>query len=1126
MMSNYELYKNYYIQASAGTGKTHNIIEIIKKVVEKVPLERILVVTYTEKAVEELRNRVRERVEGIDASLSEIYTIHSFCQKSIREFCVSANKPVNLDVISEKAVVSFVERFIRDEEIFKDILKIKNLNDDFKMDKLRDNFVSAIGNYYLNKDNREDERIIRMEKTDPLYVEAFVLTSYENLKDKHNDIYQIVEKLNQEGRSEKAKVLYQHIKDGFDPYGKQSVLYDDVKKGDLKNDKEAQDVYDYLMNIRKSMSGSYYTFLVSKYIDSLYAKWQEEKVSSQVQSFNDMIRTVREEIVSGGALKDAIRKKYDYAIIDEFQDTNGLQWDIFKNLFLDESHTLIVVGDKKQSIYSFQGADVSVYEKAISDIKAYGGEGKVLEYCFRSSESIIEATNRLFATNNFMGKDFTFSKYPVRSNPKEDKKALFDGTTFKPLWIVKNDDNLSDYEFARVASYEIVKCVEKKGNKTRLQISDGNGGYRNVTFRDFTVLSRTRPEALAIRKELQKISIPSVCYKDTSLFTGKECVHWMALLQAIYTPDFTGRNRKAFRRALYTDFFGYSLKDIRSDVFDRDDLKEIEMINKWRDVALSERYEDLIDSIIEDSNIEKRMSGLNDIQSLSIYKQIGDYAIEYLSENHNIEDLIRRLDELHNSNDESNENISIVGRSTNFDAVQIMTIHASKGLEFPVVIFASNYSNPSNSLGDWIKCHDDKNNPLLVSSGDKYKEKINIEISSEWKRLFYVALTRASYLMILPHYNKIIKEPYNFLYPILSEFMEKNKDYYEEIKVRDVISDKKASYDQEKEIVKEILKAEEIDSGNKENQDIILKELIRNKKNKLSYKHSYSSLSHGSLKESPLGLDAEDDKRIKEGEEIKDNISDFDKRGIIVSGKYDNTLVPLAFPSDYPKGALVGTALHEIFELLDFNNHSDEDINDLIIKAFNNQDLELKDEWKEVTIEMVNRVMNGVLPVIEGNKMKDTFFTLSTVEEKDKKAEVEFNFNFFGEHLRNYANGFIDLLFRRGDYYSILDWKSDTLNDEDLFNYGDVSDLENHTNNRYSIQRVLYSYCLIKWLKNFYPHNTEEEIFNNHFGGIYYVYIRGCDYHYTNGIYAKTWNSFQELEQSFKEILERKIGGR
>ena len=152
MMSDYELYTNYFIQASAGTGKTHNIIEIIKKVVTKIPLNRILVVTYTEKAVEELRNRVRERVPGIDANLSEIYTIHSFCQKSIREFCVSANKPVNLDVISEKDVVSFVDRFIRDEEIFKDILKIKKFDDDFKMENLRDYFVSAIGKYYLNKD--------------------------------------------------------------------------------------------------------------------------------------------------------------------------------------------------------------------------------------------------------------------------------------------------------------------------------------------------------------------------------------------------------------------------------------------------------------------------------------------------------------------------------------------------------------------------------------------------------------------------------------------------------------------------------------------------------------------------------------------------------------------------------------------------------------------------------------------------------------------------------------------------------------------------------------------------------------------------------------------------------------
>ena len=123
--------------------------------------------------------------------------------------------------------------------------------------------------------------------------------------------------------------------------------------------------------------------------------------------------------------------------------------------------------------------------------------------------------------------------------------------------------------------------------------------------------------------------------------------------------------------------------------------------------------------------------------------------------------------------------------------------------------------------------------------------------------------------------------------------------------------------------------------------------------------------------------------------------------------------------------------------------------------------------------------------------------------------------------LKNYCNGFIDLVFKRNingnDVYSVLDWKSDSF---EASQYSDGELLKKHTDDRYSIQRVLYSYSLIKWLASFYKDESETQIFENHFGGIYYAYVRGCHADTCSGIYARTWKNWQELENTFKQILK------
>ena len=187
--------------------------------------------------------------------------------------------------------------------------------------------------------------------------------------------------------------------------------------------------------------------------------------------------------------------------------------------------------------------------------------------------------------------------------------------------------------------------------------------------------------------------------------------------------------------------------------------------------------------------------------------------------------------------------------------------------------------------------------------------------------------------------------------------------------------------------------------------------------------------------------------------------------------------------------------------------------------------------------------LHASLPVIEGAEIhRDATFRLVELPLNDHKPEVQFGMNAYAGNpedsgtdappaeteafaiLHRVCKGFIDLLFVREvnkqKRYSILDWKSDSLE-----NYGDA-EIKKKVDEDYSVQRVLYSYCLIQWLKQFYGKRAdgsgigldEQQIFEQYFGGIYYAFLRGTDGATSKGIYAHTWKDYASLEEAYGEL--------
>ena len=1026
---------NYVIEASAGTGKTYNIIEIVKKLLQgkNIKLNDILIVTYTEKAAGELRDRIRKELPEEDVDNVPIFTIHSFCQSVIKEFGISSNLPLNLSLVGNDELNEFADKFIRDCSLIDDIAECLKQGIEINIDTLKNKLVDGVDKYYLDSNYNEDSEIIV-------------------------------------------------IKDS-------NEFLDEINK--LKNKKANKSNND---KIKKSMIH----FLSCKYLKQLYIAWQKEKELNKKESYNDMIRSVREAILDNKCLlKSKLQEKYKYAIIDEFQDTNQLQFDIFSNIFLCENHNIIVVGDPKQSIYSFQGADVNVYYKAVDEILKKGGLKCSLNTNYRSTQNIVTSCNQLFKHFDFDGMD-QFEESICPTDEVHKREVLFDGKDIESFWIGNKD--LNDIEYAKAVVKEIIICCEKdKNGKTRLQLKKGPEEFRNVSFKDFAILGRTRLEMQAICNIFKKVGIPFVKYKDLKLFNGKECADWKDIFEAIDCIDFTGSNRAIFKKALFTNFFGLSLQEIADEKYNTDESDQMVLISKWKLIASEKQWEDLIDDILVSSNIIDRMSSLTNIDSIGIYKQIGNYCVDYLTSNHSINDLINKLNDL-SQGEEDTEDGNVVERSTNFDAIQLLTMHTSKGLQFPVVIAVGGFKQFPPEKGI-VTYHKENKKILDFQINEEFKK----ERLEETKRLFYVAYTRAEYILMFPCVSKFItNNDKNFIIDSINQYENNNKFKRIDASI--------FNYKELKEKVQNILnKPAEESKEERVKQEEVLKTIIKESNSKKVYKHSYSSLSHS-------GVIDEDDN--KEGVVIG-GLSNFDTKVVSDNPYLNESNNAIQMPSDYPKGSNIGTCLHEILEKIDFTNTNN--LIYIVKNSFSKNGFKDNDEkWNDYTKKIIDNVLNAKLPIIKGNNITNDYLLLSEIPNNCKKNEVEFSYNLLNEKLKNYCNGFIDLLFKNGEYYSIVDWKSDGLSD-DFISFSSQKDLQEHVSDCYSIQRVIYSYSLIQWLKCYYKNETEEELFNNHFGGIYYIFVRGCNEGTGNGVYCQTWNNYKELENSFNEIINSRI---
>ena len=281
------------------------------------------------------------------------------------------------------------------------------------------------------------------------------------------------------------------------------------------------------------------------------------------------------------------------------------------------------------------------------------------------------------------------------------------------------------------------------------------------------------------------------------------------------------------------------------------------------------------------------------------------------------------------------------------------------------------------------------------------------------------------------------------------------------------------------------------------------------------YQHSYSSISKKTPNKSDIlsadgKYEADEDTAYLQ-EDNNNNDGDVQK---------DN----------YPRGTLLGNAIHHIFEKLEFERIGQMSLEDaqkdIVLRQlteweFIDQSLPIKNNpsWMDKTINIVWNTLNAIFPEIKNASKTGKTFQLNAIQGNCRLAEMDFRMNASSNNdadLTTYSKGSIDLVFVQDiggeKRYSILDWKTN------LLPAYDERTVEKEVHEEYPIQLVLYSYCLVQWLCCIYKEKSLEEAFNKYFGGAYYVFVRGCQAGTGKGIYAHIWKDFNELQERYNKV--------
>ena len=786
---------NIIVSAGAGSGKTAVLTERAKrKVLEGVHVNELLVLTFTNAAAAEMKDRIREAIKSTPSLKDElniidgayITTFDAFSLAILKKYHTRLNITNNIKV-SDEVVIDLVKKKLLDE-IFDERYLLLNSN----FTKLIDDFClkddKELKDYILNIYKKIELKYNKTEFINDYFsifnddkINSFVLEYIELIKNKQSIIRNLVVSLNDyfdyefvsQVEDSLAKFLnattYSDFLDSMD-YGTVRVPRGSSEEGkEIKNQifsmlKEIKDnlliyssedeIFDDIVSTKSNVE------VIISILKDLDKRVDNYKRENDVFNFNDIARLAIKVVEDNPDIRDELKNSFKEIMVDEYQDTSDTQE---KFISLISSNNVYMVGDIKQSIYRFRNANPYIFKNKYDTYRDTDvGEKIDLLKNFRSRDEVLKNINLLFdfvMDDKIGGADYQKSHRMVFGNTS----YIEEGNTnqnYNLDVITYNKDELDKLsvseEEAFIIGYDILDKI-----KNKYQIFDKKTKIlRDCQYSDFVILLDKSRDFDLYKKIFEYLHIPLTILKEESLKKDNDLYIFRSLLKlliSIKNKNFDNTFKYSFisicRSYLYrlsdSEIYNYFINNNYSDSelykICLDLIENIDTMNPSRFFRLILEKFDYDIKLLNTNNIKS-----NRIRAEYFYNLISDYE----KTGGTIEDFITYLDQIIDEDYDLKFNVN----SESNNSCMIMTIHKSKGLEYPICYFAG-FSSKFNMSELKEKIIFDNQYGIILPKVDNYykdtilklllKNRSRIEEISERIRLLYVAVTRAKEKMII-----------------------------------------------------------------------------------------------------------------------------------------------------------------------------------------------------------------------------------------------------------------------------------------------------------------------------------------------------------------------------------------
>lgn len=1014
---------NIIVSAGAGSGKTAVLSErVINKIQNGIHVNELLILTFTRAAADEMKDRIRKKIGKIPEFKDEltllssayITTFDSFALSVVKKYHYLLNISSNI-AITDESIVKLEQKKILNN-IFEELYKEKN-----------ENFINLIKKYCVKNDkslktnilslcNKISDYIDRDEFIDNIinnfYEENNVnnlLTKYkEFINDKKKEIMLELDNMNTYFDYDYCMELQNSCLGLLNADIDELHLYESVKlpsaprgseeeakaaKANLKkllDDLKSYGDYGTLEDIKNDILSTKETvFTILDIVKKYLSEVEQYKQDNNIYTFSDISRLSIKILKENESIRNELRDSFKEIMIDEYQDTNDVQ-DIFISMIANDN--VYMVGDIKQSIYRFRGSNPNIFKEKYSNYSNNIGGYKIdLIKNFRSRFEVLDNINKVFdliMDSSLGSAEYKETHEMVYGNTAYDTEKMNDfDYDFEVLEYMNNKKETS-FDNSEVEIFAIAKDIKNK-IKNKIKVFDKETSkLREATYNDFVIILDRSRYFDTYKKIFEYLDIPLTILKDGKLNASTDIYLIKNIVDLIIHI-----NENNFNEEFKYDFTSIG----RSFLYEYTDEYIFDTINNksYKDTTL---YKDF--SSIKNINIKTSSELFNDILDITdfynkLYK-IGDY------ENTNVR--IETISKLSSSlstlglsitdfrdylNDiiETKQEIKYTTFSGNSDSVKILTIHKSKGLEYPVCYFADlDHEFNTSELKDKFIC--DKNYGLIVPSNmeevtssvvkELYKKDFIKEEISEKIRLFYVALTRAreKMIIVLPEKetkklekndNGVIEEIRRIKFMKLSDFMYGVKDYldkyFKSIDITKLGLTKDYQYSKsinikENNTIKDDINVEEINIQN----DIIEEKHFSKESNKVSTKEEIKMMNYGTKIHEYLELIDYKNPNLSliEDNFIKNKIEKFLNNSLLENIKDSNIYHEYEF--FYEKD---NTNYHGIIDLmLEYDSHIDIidfKLKNVVDENYKNQLNGYKNYIESITNKKVNTYLYSIL---------------------------------------------------------------------------------------------------------------------------------------------------------------------